>query len=257
MQNLRVTLIQANLLWEKIEENLQNFSQKIKPFKGQTDLIILPEMFSTGFSMHPSRVAEPMDGKTMQWLAEQAKQADAVVTGSFIATENGEYFNRLIWMQPDGKFYKYDKKHLFTLAKEHESYAAGTERLIVEWKGWKICPLICYDLRFPVWSRNNVGYDLLIYMASWPTPRINAWQTLLAGRAIENQTYTIGVNRVGEDENQLNYSGASSIVDYTGKTMYCAFDQEAVFTASLNFEKQKKFRTKLNFLADQDRFQLV
>ncbi len=257
MQNLRVSLIQANLLWEKIEDNLRNFSQKISPLQGQTDLIILPEMFSTGFSMNPDRVAEPMDGKTMQWMAQQAREADAVVTGSFIATENGKYFNRLIWMQPDGTFYKYDKRHLFTLAKEHESYAAGTERLVVEWKGWKICPLICYDLRFPVWSRNDVGYDLLIYVASWPTPRINAWQNLLIGRAIENQTYTIGVNRVGEDENQYNYTGASSVVDYTGKVIYCAFDQEAVFTANLDMERMQKFRTKLDFLADQDKFHLV
>jgi len=157
-------------------------------------------------------------------------------------------------MQPDGQYSTYDKKHLFTLAKEHESYTAGTERLLVDYKGWKICPLICYDLRFPIWSRNNEGYDLLIYIASWPTPRINAWTSLLAGRAIENQVYTIGVNRVGEDKNQLNYSGASSVVDYTGKSLYCTYDQEDVFTAELNFEKQKTFRQKLNFLADQDKF---
>lgn len=257
MQNLQVTLVQTNILWEKIDQNLLNFSQKLIPLQGQTDLIILPEMFSTGFSMTPDRVAEPMDGKTMQWLAHQAKETQAVVTGSFIATEHGNFYNRLVWMQPDGKYFIYDKKHLFTLAKENESYAAGTERLIVEWKGWKICPLICYDLRFPVWSRNNVGYDLLIYMASWPTPRINAWQTLLAGRAIENQAYTIGVNRVGEDENQLNYSGASSVIDYTGKTVYCAFDQEAIFTATLDLKKQQHFRTKLNFLADQDKFHFI
>lgn len=257
MQNLRVSLIQSNIIWEKIDENLAHFSQKINQVKGHTDLIILPEMFSTGFSMNPANVAEPMTGKTMNWLTQQAKDANAVVTGSFIAVEQGAYYNRLIWMQPDGEYFIYNKKHLFTLAKEHESYTAGSERLIVTWKGWKICPLICYDLRFPIWSRNDVGYDLLIYMASWPTPRINAWSTLLEGRAIENQVYTLGVNRVGEDENQLKYSGGSAVVDYTGKTIYSAFDQETILTAALDFEKQQTFRKKLNFLADQDAFKFV
>ena len=186
-------------------------------------------------------------------MKQQAKEANAVVTGSFIAIENGQYYNRLVWMRPDGNFSIYDKKHLFTLAKEDESYTAGTERLIVELKGWKICPLICYDLRFPIWSRNSVGYDLLIYIASWPTPRINAWRTLLSSRAIENQSYTLGINRVGEDENQYEYSGASSVFDFTGKSLYCTFDQEDLFTAELNYEKQQAFRKKLNFLADQDR----
>jgi omega-amidase len=190
----------------------------------------------------------------MNWLKYQAKNADVVVTGSFIAIENGQYFNRLVWMQPDGNYSTYDKKHLFTLAKEDESYTAGTQRLMVEWKGWKICPLICYDLRFPAWSRNTEEYDLLIYIASWPTPRIDAWQTLLAARAIENQSFTIGVNRVGEDENKYQYSGASSVFDFTGKPRYRVFDQEAVFTAELNYEEQQAFRKKLNFLADQDVF---
>ncbi len=254
MENLRVSIIQSNIIWENVDANLAHFSKKINQVKGQTDLIVLPEMFSTGFSMNPKNVAEPMNGKTMTWLMNQAQLADAVVTGSFVATEDGQYFNRLIWMQPDGQYSFYNKKHLFTLAKEHESYTAGTERLIVDYKGWKICPLICYDLRFPVWSRNNVGYDLLIYVASWPTPRINAWKSLLAGRAIENQAYTIGVNRVGQDENQYDYSGASSVLDYTGKSLYCTYDQEDIFTAELNLEKQKAFRQKLNFLADQDAF---
>ena len=254
MQNLRVTLIQAHIIWEKIDENLDHFSQKIKKVLGQTDIIILPEMFSTGFSMNPKRVAEPMDGKTINWLKVQAKNAEAIVTGSFISIENGKYFNRLIWMQPDGNYFFYDKKHLFTLAKEDEYYTAGKSRIIVEWKGWKICPLICYDLRFPAWSRNSKGYDLLIYIASWPTPRIDAWQTLLAARSIENQVYTIGVNRLGEDENNCQYSGASSVYDYSGKPRYRVFDQEDVFTAELNYEEQKGFRKKLDFLSDQDRY---
>ena len=252
MQNLQVTLIQSNIFWEKIDKNLAHFSQKINQVKGQTDLIILPEMFSTGFNMQPQRVAETMDGKTMEWLTHQASASDAVVTGSFIVEENGQYFNRLVWMQPDGIFYFYDKKHLFSLAKEDATYTAGTKRLIVEWKGWKICPLICYDLRFPVWSRNTVGYDLLIYIASWPTRRVDAWQSLLVGRAIENQSYTIGVNRVGEDANQLDYSGASSVIDFSGKKLYCLLEQEGIFTARLDYKKQQNFRKKLNFLEDQN-----
>lgn len=254
MQNLRVTLIQADLKWEDIDHNLLHFSHKIKLVANNTDLIILPEMFSTGFSMKPNRVAESMDGKTMTWLTQQAKLTNAVVTGSFIAKEGDNYFNRLVWMQPDGDYQIYDKKHLFTLAKEDEAYVAGKERLIVEWKGWKICPLICYDLRFPAWSRNSVGYDLLIYIASWPTPRIDAWQALLKARAIENQSYTIGVNRVGKDENQYHYTGASSVFDFAGKTKYQIFDQEDIFTTELSLINQQEFREKLNFLADQDRF---
>ena len=257
MQNFRATLIQSNILWEKIDDNLSNFSKKIHQVSGQTDLIILPEMFSTGFSMQPANVAEPMDGKTVQWMKDHAKSAQAVIMGSFIAEENGAYFNRLVWMQPDGVYFIYDKKHLFTLAKEDESYQAGTDRLIVEWKGWKICPLICYDLRFPVWARNNVGYDLLIYIASWPTPRIDAWRTLLAGRAIENQSYTIGVNRIGTDETGLVYSGDTSLVDYYGKVLYCTSKAEDVFSMALYKEEQERYRSKLNFLPDRDSFQIV
>ena len=256
MQNLAVTLIQSDLHWENPEANRTMFTQKINQVSGQTDLIILPEMFTTGFSMSPEKLAEPMDGPTMQWLTQQANSVNAVVTGSFIAIENGQYFNRLIWMQPDGEFFIYDKKHLFTLAKEHEHYSAGQERLIVELKGWKICPLICYDLRFPVWSRNTVDYDLLIYTASWPVMRAEAWKSLLIARAIENQSFTIGVNRVGEDGGGYHYSGDSSVIDYAGKRMYCTSNMEDVFTAQLDFEKQKNFRSKLNFLADRDDFQI-
>ena len=251
---LRVTTIQSNLHWENPDANRTMFSEKIKELKGQTDLIILPEMFTTGFSMNTTELAERMDGATMQWLSQQANSVNAVVTGSFIATENGQCFNRLIWMQPDGVFFIYDKKHLFTLAKEHEHYSAGIERLIVELKGWKICPLICYDLRFPVWSRNTDDYDLLIYTASWPVMRAEAWKSLLVGRAIENQSYTIGVNRVGVDGGGYEYSGDSSVIDYTGKRLYCTSNMEDIFTATLDLEKQKHFRSKLNFLADRDEF---
>lgn len=257
MENLRASIIQTHLVWENKLANLEHFEQYLKPLKGKTDLIILPEMFTTGFSMNPGILAETMDGPTMNWLSANSKKTEAVITGSFIAKENNQYYNRLVWMQPDGKYYTYDKRHLFTLAKEHEYYSPGTRRLIVELKGWKIHPLICYDLRFPVWSRNVEGYDLLIYMANWPEMRSNAWKTLLIGRAIENQSYTIGVNRIGDDANNLHYTGDSSLIDYGGKLLYQATDVADVFTVELAKAPQDKFRSKLAFLADRDTFSIL
>ena len=255
MQNLRVTLIQSDLQWEDKATNLNRFSEKINSVSGRTHLIILPETFTTGFSMNPT-LAEKMDGPTMQWLTQQAASANAVVTGSFIAEEHGNYFNRLIWMQPDGEFFIYDKKHLFTLGKEGEYFTPGKNRLIVNLNGWKICPLICYDLRFPVWSRNTEDYDLLIYIASWPAPRAVHWKSLLVARAIENQVYTIGVNRIGNDGNNLSYTGDSSLMDFSGKTIYGIAETEDIFTATLEFEKQQEYRRRLNFLADRDDFRI-
>ena len=256
MKNLRITTVQSELTWENISANLLRFEAKLVDLKGNTDLIILPEMFTTGFSMKPDKLAETMFGQTMSWLTEQAKKLNAVITGSFIAQENGQYFNRLIWMRPDGTFSKYDKRHLFTLAKEHEHYAAGKDRLIVELNGWKICPLICYDLRFPVWARNNVNYDLLFYVANWPITRSHHWKSLLTARAIENQTYTIGVNRVGKDGSGYIYSGDSSILDYSGNILHQISNREDIFTMTLSLDEQKAFRTRLNFLPDGDRFSI-
>ena len=256
MQDLRISGIQSFLFWENIPNNLQQFSQKLQALKGQTDIIILAEMFTTGFSMHPAILAEDMQGSTMQWMTQQAAACQAVVTGSFIAKEKGLYYNRLIWMQPDGHFYTYDKRHLFTLANEHYHYTAGNKKLIVEWKGWKICPLICYDLRFPVWSRNVEEYDLLIYVANFPEKRSQAWKSLLIARAIENQTYTVGLNRVGEDGNGIYYSGDSMIIDYEGNLLHQGSHIESIFTTSLSFEKQQQFRQKLQFLADRDIFEI-
>ncbi len=251
-ENLRITTVQTSLHWEDIEANLSMFSKKLESLAGQTDLVVLPEMFTTGFSMEPSKLAEGMSGKTMQWLQEQAKRLDAAVTGSFIATEGGKFFNRLVWMQPDGNFQTYDKRHLFTLAGEHEAYTAGRKKLLVEWQGWKFYPLICFDLRFPIWSRNAEGYDVLIYVANWPDRRSFHWQQLLVARAIENQTYVVGVNRVGKDEKGLTYSGDSSVVDFSGKTLYRASEIEAIFTSSLSAEMLNSYRKSLQFLADQD-----
>ena len=224
--------------------------------QGKTDLIILPEMFTTGFSMNAEAVAEGMDGVTMNWLKEQANTLQSAITGSFIATENGQYYNRLIFMKPDGTYDQYDKRHLFTLAKEHQTYQVGTERAIVDWKGWKICPLICYDLRFPVWSRNTVDYDLLIYVANWPETRALHWKSLLRARAIENQCYTVGVNRVGVDEKGFVYSGDTSMIDYSGAIRYASANVEDVFTMNLSKSLQKAYRSKLDFLPDRDSYQI-
>jgi len=252
MQSIRVTTIQSNLIWEDIDANLEQFSHKIAPLKGKTDIVILPEMFTTGFTMNREALAEEPQGKTFQWLYQQALTIDAAITGSYIVKEKNAYYNRLIWMQPDGKYSVYNKHYLFTKAKEHEYYERGKGRVVVDWKGWKICPLICYDLRFPLWARNNVGYDLLLYIASWPTTRSHHWKSLLMGRAIENQCFTIGVNRVGLDGNEFYYSGDTSVIDYSGGIIYQTAHAEDTFTALLNYEAQKAYRDKLRFLPDQD-----
>jgi predicted amidohydrolase len=255
-EQLRITTVQADLEWEDVEANLAKFSSKLAPLAGQTDVIVLPEMFTTGFSMDAKKLAETMSGQTMDWLAEQANKAEAVVTGSFIAEESGNYFNRLVWMLPDGSYELYDKRHLFTLATEHETYTPGHRKLVTEWKGWKICPLICYDLRFPVWSRNAEGYDLLLYVANWPERRSHHWRHLLMGRAIENQCFVVGVNRCGRDGKGLDYSGDTTVADFAGKLLYQVAGTEAVFTISLSMEMLRSYREHLPFLADRDDFEI-
>ncbi len=262
---MRVSIIQSTLAWENPDQNRADFTQKLAPLAGQTDLVVLPEMFTTGFSMQAGKLAESMDGPTMQWLAAQARALDAAVTGSFICSEEGRFFNRLVFMRPDGSFHTYDKKHLFGLAGEHERYTAGKKRLTTEWKGWRICPLVCYDLRFPAWSRNTIGglatgfrqqYDLLIYVANWPSRRAHHWRTLLAARAIENQAFTIGVNMVGTDGNGLDYSGDSTIIDFGGELICQISGQEDVITAELSLADQQHYRQQLPFLQDADIFTL-
>lgn len=257
MNTLRISLIQTSLHWEAIASNLADFSKKVESLRGKTDLIILPEMFTTGFSMNAEVLAEGMDGTTMSWLKSAAQESGAAITGSFIAGEDDRFFNRLIFMQPDGQYFKYDKRHLFTLANEQHTYQAGEERIIIEWKGWKICPLVCYDLRFPVWSRNTEDFDLLFYVANWPETRSMHWKSLLKARAIENQCYTIGVNRVGEDEKGLVYSGDSSLIDYYGTVLYSVSKVEDIFTAEISKSDLTHFRSKLDFLPDRDSFQIL
>lgn len=254
---LSVTIVQSPLVWEDPAANRSLFDQKLNTLQQDTDIILLPETFTTGFSMNAEAIVEPMNGPTLEWMKLKAAHFDAAVGGSFFVEENGAYCNRFIWVFPNGAFQYYDKHHLFTLARENEAYKAGQERLIVEWKGWRIMPLVCYDLRFPEWSRNNLDYDLLIYVANWPVMRNNAWKTLLEARAIENQSYTVGVNRVGTDGKGYYYSGDSSVVDYAGNVHLRVSDVEGVFTVKLDYEAQKVFRTKLPFLPDQDKFQFV
>lgn len=254
---MNVTLVQTDLAWENKMANLEQLAEQVSRQSIDTDLVVLPEMFTTGFSMNPAPLAEKMDGPTLKWLSEQAAKLDAAITGSFIAEVDGLFYNRLIWMFPDGSYQHYDKRHLFTLAGEHQHYSAGADRLLIEWKGWKICPLICYDLRFPVWSRNNEKYDLLLYVANWPERRRHHWQSLLVARAIENQAYTIGVNRVGKDGKDINYSGDSCLIDYAGETRVKLAYQEALLTVSLDKSSQDAYREKYAFLADQDSFQVL
>lgn len=255
MENLKITLFQGYLFWENIDKNLQNIELRLSDIREKTELIILPEMFNTGFTMNAEKLAEPMNGKTMQWMQHIAQKYKAVVTGSLIISENGNYYNRLIWMRPDGSFECYDKKHLFALGKEHHTYTEGTEKLIVELNGWKICPVICYDLRFPVWLRNNdAEYDLLIVVANWPEKRSLHWRTLIPARAIENQAYVVGVNRVGHDGNEVYHSGDSVCIDPNGNVVYYKRDEEDVYTFSIIAEEVVKARRAYPFLKDADAF---
>lgn len=256
-QKLNIAYIQANLKWEDAEANRKLFSERINEISGDTDLIILPEMFTTGFSMNAEKLAEKTEGKTLAWMRERAREKEAAVTGSVIIDENGNYYNRLYFVFPDGSYKLYDKRHTFTLAKEDQTYTAGKERLIVEYNGWKICPLICYDLRFPVWSRNTEDYDLLIYVANWPEKRVDAWDALLKARAIENMAFCVGVNRTGEDGDGYVYNGHSAAYDLLGKPL-TRVNREGEFTAELSLDRESLYETrnKLKFLQDRDKFNL-
>ena len=255
--DINVTLIQSNLHWEDIPANLSMFGDKISSIKEPTDLILLPEMFSTGFTMKAEQLAETMDGRTVKWLHEKAKEKNAVICGSFICKDSGNYYNRLVWMRPDGTHEHYDKRHLFGYGDENNHYSQGNNILIVELKGFKILPLICYDLRFPVWSRNTADYDLLIYIANWPDRRIYAWKHLLIARAIENQSYVIGLNRVGEDGSKFYYDGSSSVIDMKGEVLFQKEKEETIFTTTLSKEKSDAYRKEFRVLADRDEFKLL
>lgn len=251
---MKVALIQTHLIWENALENRSHLAQKITGFMEDVDLIVLPEMFSTGFTMDPKAVAETMQGETVVWLQHLAKAKNCAITGSLVIEEEGNYYNRLVFVFPDGTIQHYDKRHLFSLAGENKAFTAGAEKLIVTYKGWKICPLICYDLRFPVYSRNAEDYDLLIYVANWPEVRSQAWNSLLKARAIENMSYTIGVNRIGKDENGNSYSGDSQIIDAMGNFILEPHQSDAVFIVELDKKSQDRNRKKFGFLQDTDAF---
>ena len=253
---MRVTLVQTDLFWEDAAQNRAMLDQKLQNIQ-PTDLVVLPEMFTTGFSMRPHQIAETTTGETMQWLTQWAKKLNAAITGSLIIQSGQNYLNRMIWVQPDGHIEQYDKKHLFTLGGEHQHYTAGNDRVTVEWRGCRFRLQICYDLRFPVWSRNHDNYDALIYVANWPERRAHAWRTLLMARAIENQSYVIGVNRIGTDGNGLHYIGDSTVIDYLGTPIFEAKGTEQVGSCTLNKHELASFRTSLPFLTDRDKFDFV
>jgi omega-amidase len=264
MSTLTITTIQTQLHWEDKTANLKLLGEKINGIAGKTEVVILPEMFSTGFSMQPEKLAEKMDGPTMEWMKNMAAASKIILTGSLIIEEGENYFNRLIWMLPNGQYGYYDKRHRFAFAGEDKKYTPGNKRLIASVKGWKIHLLVCYDLRFPVWSRQSSPaagesagspeYDLMIYVANWPERRNLAWKTLLQARAIENQCYVVGVNRVGNDGNNIYHSGDSMIIDPMGEITYQQAHEEAVFTCTLHKKNLDEVRTKFPFWKDADHF---
>ena len=252
---LNVALVQTSLVWENPKANRTHIEDKVSSITA--DLIILPEMFSSGFTMNASEVAETTDGETIAWLKSLSKTKNAAIVGSLVITENNNYYNRLVFVEPNGTLTTYDKRHTFTLAGEHKVYTAGSEKTIIDYKGFKICPLVCYDLRFPVWARNSENYDVLIYVANWPKVRIAAWDALLKARAIENMSYCIGVNRVGLDGNNYEYSGHSAVYDVLGHRMDSIPESiETVEVVTLEKSHITKYRERLGFLKDRDTFNL-
>ena len=254
-QELKIALIQSHLLWENPIANLEMFSEKIATISDDVDVIILPEMFTTGFTMNPQNISFEEKRKTIEWMQGWAKKKDAAILGSIVNPEEGKFYNRFWFIQPDDQFH-YDKKHTFTLAGEDKVYQVGDSKLMVEYNGFKICPLICYDLRFPVWARNVEDYDVLVYVANWPKPRIQAWDTLLKARAIENMAYCIGVNRIGLDELGHEYPGHSAVYDVLGNQIAYSEKEEVVYT-TLSKNHITSTRDKLRFLEDRDLFNLL
>jgi len=257
-QQLRIALIQADLVWENPIQNCKNFTSKIESISEQVDIIILPEMFSTGFTMNAELVAETMQGPTVTWMKDVALNTNAAIAGSLIISEDNNYYNRLLFVQPTGEIITYDKRHTFTLVGEEKTFSSGKEKVIINYKGWKLCPLICYDLRFPVWARNTENYDVLIYVANWPKPRISAWDVLLKARAIENMCYCVGVNRVGKDGVNSVYSGHSAVYDVLGNEVSSMLaNKEEVQVVTLEKRHISAYRNRLKFLNDSDDFTVI
>ena len=265
MDDLRISLVQGDTAWHDPAANRARYGALIAPLAGQTDLVVLPETFTSGFSNDALANAEGMDGPTVAWIREQAAALGAVVTGSVQVREGEGVYNRLLWATPEGELHTYDKRHLFRMAREHERYAAGRDRITVVLKGWRVCPLVCYDLRFPVFIRNRFGveasdrfdYDLLLFVANWPTPRRYAWQTLLRARAIENLCNVVGVNRVGTDGNGIGYSGDSVALDFLGQPLVELDDQVCVATVTFSAQALAAHRERFPAQLDADRFELL
>jgi omega-amidase len=278
MSSLTITTIQTSVQWEDKRANLKRLEERILAIPEPTELVVLPEMFSTGFSMRPEVLAERMDGPTLAWMQETAARKKIILTGSIIVEEEDNYYNRLIWMLPNGQYGYYDKRHRFAYAGENEHYTAGHKRLIASVKGWKVLLLVCYDLRFPVWSRQTprregeagdpgpgagaatvteLEYDLLLYVANWPERRAHAWKTLLQARAIENQCFVAGVNRIGDDGNDIYHSGDTMIIDPLGETLYYAAAREEVFTLTLRKDELVRVRQRFPFWQDADHFSIA
>ncbi|MCF0072423.1 amidohydrolase [Dyadobacter sp. CY261] len=256
-ETLSIALVQADLHWENVTANLATFEEKLAALPEPIDVIVLPEMFNTGFTMNTA-LAEPMNLTTTRWMKQVAKQTNALMIGSFAVNDGGNYFNRLLCVRPDGTWSKSDKRHLFRMGEENDHYTAGSTRLMVEWKGWKICPLVCYDLRFPVWSRNlqRDPYDILLYVANWPARRAHAWNTLLQARAIENQCYVVGVNRIGIDGNGLEYRGDSVALDYLGEPAAMLTNQETERVVHISKAELDAYRLSFPALSDADDFEI-
>ncbi len=263
MTPLAITTIQTDVQWEDKAANLRHLEERIFSIPQPTELVILPEMFSTGFSMRPEALAEGMDGPTMAWMQRVAAEKKVILTGSIIIQEEGRYYNRLIWMLPNGQYGCYDKRHRFAYAGENDHYTAGHKRLVASVKGWRVLLLVCYDLRFPVWSRQTpppaepgLEYDLLLYVGNWPERRSHAWKTLLQARAIENQCFVAGVNRIGRDGNDIYHSGDSMIIDPLGETLYHAAAKDEAFTLTLHKEDLERVRQRFPFWRDADHFSI-
>ena len=255
---LNITVVQPDIVWEDKDANLRMYEGLIVGVQEKKEVIALPEMFSTGFSMAPEKLAELMDGATVQWMKDIAKKHRCILTGSAIIEDNGQYYNRLLWVQPDGQLGYYDKRHLFAYANEDQHYSPGSKKLITQVKGFRICPLVCYDLRFPAWSRNQGDeYDVLLYVANWPERRSLAWKTLLQARAIENQCYVVGVNRVGKDGKDINYSGDSSIFDPMGEMLWRSSNEVVTQTITLSKDRITEVRNQLPFLKDADKIMIL
>ena len=258
MESIRISIIQTDIVWENKQENLRLLHEKLQSLRGITEIVVLPEMFSTGFSMQSKILAEPNSGETITTLKQWAAKFQLAICGSYIATENKQFYNRAFFLTPEGEEFYYDKRHLFRMGREAEHFSAGDKRLIIPYHGWNICLLVCYDLRFPVWSR-NVGneYDLLIYVANWPIPRRLVWDTLLRARALENQCYVCGVNRVGTDGYQLSYNGGSKVYSAFGEEIGSIPDEkEGITTVSVNLTALHQFREKFPVWKDVDEFHL-